>query len=214
MDDMSILSEELISMLKPKGYLFLEGHPPGYRGEPDKYLNPLVRSLKSKLSVLHNKTVTDRGLKRQFFVFTKAFSGTSSNVMIDGDTVTKQYHTGYEFEERSLEVHFINESRALVLLNHIKHFPTLKSIDFVNKTIVMDYCGERITKDNIPEDWQAQCFDINSAMTNAGMYNIDIKIENILVKDKIIHLIDFGLASRNSNEMVKKIEDVIKTILI
>lgn len=59
----------LLDMLNPNGYLFLEGHPPGYREEPKKYFDPLVSYLSKYLSILDNKIILDRGLKRPFRLF-------------------------------------------------------------------------------------------------------------------------------------------------
>ena len=61
----------LMDMLNPKGYLFLEGHPRGYREEPDKYWNPLTSYLYQNLIEIKSKFVTDRELKRPFVLFQK-----------------------------------------------------------------------------------------------------------------------------------------------
>ena len=59
----------LLDMLNPNGYIFLEGHPPGYREEPAKYFDPLVSCLSKHLDIVHSKIILDRGLKRPFRLF-------------------------------------------------------------------------------------------------------------------------------------------------
>lgn len=205
-EDMDVLAQDLMSMMKDDGYLFIEGHPPGYREEPWKYLFPLVSKLKKYLSWIYETTVKDRDLTRQLYIFHKGQSGVTSIVNIDGDTATKTY---FKWIDNADSI-FRAEAMALAMLNGRPHFPTLKSIDYVNRVIVMNYCGERLTKENIPSDWGHQCFIINSIFDQMGIYNLDVKMENILVKDGIIHLVDFGFWSTDKSRYEKNITNVIK----
>lgn len=69
--DMMNLSLIYIELLKAGGHLVLEGHPPKYRGEPEKYWNVLIAHLKLRLSVVKEYTIIDRNLKRPFIIFKK-----------------------------------------------------------------------------------------------------------------------------------------------
>ncbi len=75
---MESFAEHLSKMLKPKGHLFLEGHPSGYHlpnseyNEPESYWNPLTSGLRShKLNVIEEKKVKDRELLRPFIHYQK-----------------------------------------------------------------------------------------------------------------------------------------------
>jgi SAM-dependent methyltransferase len=63
MDD---FADCLDSMLDKGGTIFIEGHPPNYRGEPQQYFDPLMEKLLKKYKVIESKDVTDRELKRPF----------------------------------------------------------------------------------------------------------------------------------------------------
>lgn len=65
------LAKCLIDMLKPGGHLLLEGHPKGYRDEPEKYFNPLASYLNENLKQVERKQVKDRELLRPFIIFKK-----------------------------------------------------------------------------------------------------------------------------------------------
>lgn len=70
-------AKHLVMMLKPKGHLFLEGHPKGYHlpnstlNEPENYWNPLTRTLFQHLTIIKTKKVRDRGLLRPFIHYQK-----------------------------------------------------------------------------------------------------------------------------------------------
>lgn len=71
--DMSMFdfANYLMGALQPNGYLFLEGHPKDYRGEPYRYFNPLMTFLTGRLNIIEERYVKDRELKRPFIIFQK-----------------------------------------------------------------------------------------------------------------------------------------------
>lgn len=85
-----------------------------------------------------------------------------------------------------------NEYRILNLLNS-HHFPKVYSLDIENKTIEIEDCGIPIL-DNLPEDWKFQLAEIARCLKEAKVTHRDIKLDNLMVKDGIVKLIDFGWA--------------------
>lgn len=207
-EDMQSFANDLYGMLHDGGFLFIESHPPGYRDEPDKYLKPLITALNKNLFEFEYKEIKDRDLKRELFIFHKGKMGSTSQVTIEGNRVTKQYFGEPYFSERSLDVHFKNASKALSIFNGNKHFPKVRLIDFDNYKVIMDYCGEPVTK--LPDDFAQQANVIESIMEREGIYHLDVKKENILIKDGIITLIDWGLSTRNKSEYTKKISEYVQ----
>lgn len=90
-----------------------------------------------------------------------------------------------------------NEVRILKLLESA-HFP--KVIQFYGNTIHLEDCGEALSQTNLPNDWQEQCLEIVSELSKHSVIHRDIRIDNLLVKDGIIKLIDFGWAIKVGEE--------------
>ena len=56
----------------------------------------------------------------------------------------------------------------------------------------MTYCGDRITKNNIPDNWKIQVRDIIKFINETSIVHGDINPRNICIYKNIIYLIDFG----------------------
>lgn len=61
--------------------------------------------------------------------------------------------------------------------------------------IVMSYCGEPLCKENLPREYRVQSEYILKCLKLENCSHNDIKPENLLIKDGILHLIDFQWAT-------------------
>ena len=112
-------------------------------------------------------------------------SGATSVVSRENGYVTK---IQTQFKERDL---IANEARFLKVLNS-RHFPKLISTD--GDTIKIEESGAELTKENMPENWKLQLTRILIELKNKNIVHRDIRVDNILVKDSVVKLIDFGWA--------------------
>lgn len=94
-----------------------------------------------------------------------------------------------------------NEERILKNIDSI-HFP--KFISKNNDELSIEDCGELLTVNNLSQDWKSQLVQILAELRLNKIQHRDIKPDNILVKDGIIKLIDWGWA---------KFEDEIEEVI-
>lgn len=72
------------------------------------------------------------------------------------------------------------------------HFPRVyKDLD---RAIEIEDCGEPLSSDNLPDDWEKQLNDILIDLKKNHIIHRDIRLDNLMVKYGIIKLIDFGWA--------------------
>jgi len=125
-----------------------------------------------------------------------------------------------EGHENSLDI-FTKELNILKKIKNLNNVPKLISFDTENKTIKMSYCGESLYDNfNLPEDWRMQITDIFNELTNNGIFYPEFRLQNILVLNKKITFVDYGLAefkdlidnTNNLNNFIKYL-DVLNTRL-
>ncbi len=148
--------------------------------------------------------------------------GMISKVYLNNGVVAKRYFTPFEdYVGRNIKWHWKAEIKALRKLKGKKHFPQLISEDHNNKIIYMTYCGEILTKKNLPKDWEKQCERIEETLYKCDIYPQDLTgkdnpvpphIKNILVKDGIIYMIDFGIWSNKYSKGFHTITGLVKEV--
>jgi hypothetical protein len=80
----------------------------------------------------------------------------------------------------------------------------------------MSYCGEPVRWWNLPDDWRDQCGEINDTLSSVGLYHNDILAKNVLVRDGIIYLVDFGgsgpTRATPRNDLIAVVEEIEKGV--
>lgn len=84
-----------------------------------------------------------------------------------------------------------NEARILAKCKS-KHFPKIYKAG--ESEIRIEDCGEELTLDNLPDNWKQQLIQIIKDLRSYGAEHRDIRPDNLMVKNGIIKLIDFGWA--------------------
>lgn len=117
--------------------------------------------------------------------FNQYFKGATATVTKDGESFVKKQTSYGDYALIQ------NEARILKKCNSC-HFPKL--LEAEGDSIRIEDCGERLNVHNLPGDWKHQLVRIAMCLDEAGVEHRDIKPDNLMVKDGIIKLIDFGWA--------------------
>ena len=135
--------------------------------------------------------------------------GMVSRTYLQNGIVSKQYLTPFQkYTARNIKSHWDNEIKALEVFKGKKHFPQLINVDPANRIIYISYCGELLTKENLPKDWEKQCKEIEAILDEKKIYHIDLSEirgekkfhKNICVNKGIINLIDWGFWTRDKGQ--------------
>lgn len=147
-------------------------------------------------------------------------NGMVSNVYLENGIIKKVYLPDEgRYLHRNIKQHWDNEVKALKLLKAKKHFPQV--IRFGNRIIWMTYCGEPLTKKNLPKNWEKQCTEIEETLHRCKIFHQDLvgkdnKVsphhKNIHVKEGVIYLIDFGIWANRYSNGFQTVTDLIKKI--
>lgn len=115
-------------------------------------------------------------------IYTNTYSGV---ITVNKDKVIKTFNDK-PIQEGLLE-------REIMWLERLYDFDrTPNIIKTYDNSIEMTYVGKRITKKNIPTDWESQIEYISNKLIEFGCSHNDIKPEEILVKDNKLYIVDFG----------------------
>ena len=117
--------------------------------------------------------------------FNQYFKGATAVVeKKDGKVVKRQ--TSYADYDRMEK-----ESKILSTIKG-EHFPRLLKSE--GDTIEIEDCGDPLTVDNLPDNWKAQLIQVIIDLRTCKVEHRDIRPNNLMVKDGVIKLIDFGWA--------------------
>lgn len=84
-----------------------------------------------------------------------------------------------------------------------------------NILFITNYCGERVSKNNIQKDYKIQAEKILSDLKKLNIKHNDIKKNEIFVKNNKIYLVDFGWISiKNNFNCGIKIDNIKKQYII
>lgn len=104
------------------------------------------------------------------------------------------------FRQRAIDEGLLE--RETFWLNHLQECEWVpRIISSNNDSITLNYVGERLTAENLPQDWQDQIRFISAELKRFNCSHNDIKPEDMLVKNKKIYIVDFGWATRIGDEI-------------
>jgi len=91
--------------------------------------------------------------------------------------------------------HFHVYEREVFWLNRFQDLdfiPNLVGSNDSKKVISMSFVGRKVTKENLPSDFEEQLDNIKKKLKEFNCQHNDINDDNILIGDGKIYLIDFG----------------------
>ena len=126
---------------------------------------------------------------------------TGTRLVIDkqNGVVEKYFYIASKRGAKWREKHPNIINREVFWLETLESFdrtPKLISHDTERNLVVMEYMGERLTKQNIPTDYETQVTYILDGLKQFECSHNDIKPTELLVLDGKINIIDFGWSTK------------------
>jgi len=109
-------------------------------------------------------------------------------------SVTKQILNTWDTETINV---YENEKKWLKQLHKTDIIAKPLLFDDQNRMVVTEYSGEKITKANLPTDWESQRDHILQTLKENNCRHNDIKPDELLVHKNKIKIIDFGWANES-----------------
>jgi predicted Ser/Thr protein kinase len=144
------------------------------------------------------------------------FGSSAHTYVLDKKIIIKKYNEKLrwttEGHDNSSQI-FTKEVEILQKIQHLNFVPKL--ISHEDKTIKMSYEGESLYNQfKLPKDWKEQIVEVFYKLSENKIYYPEFRLQNILVLNKKIKFIDFGLAefkenadnTENCNRFIKHLE--------
>jgi len=149
-----------------------------------------------KFSEYHNKNNNEGKIYKAH-----GFGSTSHTYMVGRDLILKKYNPklrwtikGHDNSEEILK----KEIKILSLTSNIPSVP--KVLNRTETGILMEYRGQSLyDRFKLPRNWVEQITKIFEDLTKQNIYYPEFRLQNILVKNKEISFVDFGLAEIRGN---------------
>jgi SAM-dependent methyltransferase len=201
---MEVLAWKLVQLLSPRGFLVIEGHPPGYLEEPGKFLNPLRAALERKLFALHAFEVNDRDLIRPLLHYgtriegnTRGYARLRKDGLVDKVFWPELAPSCVPEREHPWHFHWRQEQEIYGVLKSagFDRMPVLVGADEAQRKLTFTFTGQRLTRQNLPADWEGQVHEISEKLTAAKVSHGDVYAKNLVVLDGRVSVLDFCMAS-------------------
>jgi len=165
-----------------------------------KFINMIIKlDYDSRLKILEEQTIIKE--------FVAEHNYSKKVVLLEHFIVKKYCSSFFTFNN---EVNSLRKLMRVISLPEIikySHFPKLIAFDINRLIIYMTYCGEMLSRSNLPSDWREQFERIRKIMAFANVNSNDMLLRNTCVLNNQIHIIDFGLDTifgRNLEETTNK----------
>ena len=151
-----------------------------------------------------------------------SFGSSAHTYLLDKKTIIKKYNEKLRWvarDHKNSEDIFLKEIEILKKIQHLNCVPKIISLE--EKTLIMSYEGESLyNKFKLPKDWKNQIKEIFDLLTQNKIYYPEFRLQNILILNKKIKFIDFGLAnfdetannSGNCEKFIRNIESLNKRL--
>jgi hypothetical protein len=117
--------------------------------------------------------------------FNPYLKGATATIEKQDDRVIKKQTNYLDYDLIKNEVRILSKCDS-------RHFPKIYKAD--EDSIELEDCGNDLTIKSLPDDWKQQLVEIVKDLRSCNVEHRDIQPDNLMVKDGVIKLIDFGWA--------------------